>query len=68
LAGHVGPPVWPQLGSADPSQLASTDPTRAPSRAADDRTLFMYTNRPPSMTAKSMTRKIGRTRANSTSA
>ena len=38
-AGQTGPPVLPQPGSACPIQLASTDASRAPSRAACDRTL-----------------------------
>ena len=39
LAGQVGPPVVLQLGSVEPIQLASTEATRAPSRAAWLRTL-----------------------------
>ena len=39
FAGQTGPPVLPQPGSAWPIQLASTAASRAPSRAAWDRTL-----------------------------
>lgn len=38
-AGQVGPPAEPQPASDEPIQLASTDASRAPSRAACDRTL-----------------------------
>ena len=65
-AGQTGPPAEPQPASAEPIQLASTDASRAPSRAACDRTLCWYTSRPPSMSPKSSSRKIGMTRANST--
>src|SRR5262245_3733049 len=34
VAGQTGPPAEPQPASAEPVQYASTDPTRAPSRAA----------------------------------
>jgi hypothetical protein len=39
LAGQTGPPALPQPGSLTPIQLASTDASRAPSRAACDSTL-----------------------------
>ena len=38
--GQVGPPTASQLGSADPSQRASTVASRAPSRAACETTLL----------------------------
>src|SRR5512134_2806156 len=40
LLGQTGPPPLPHPGSDEPIQLASTEASRAPSRAAWDRTLF----------------------------
>ena len=66
VAGHVGPPAEPQPVSVDPIQLASTEASRAPSRAAWDNTLWWYTSRPPSTNPNNSRRKIGKTSANST--
>ena len=41
VAGQTGPPEVLQLGSVEPIQEASTETTRAASRALCDRTLFI---------------------------
>ena len=66
FAGQTGPPTVLQLGSVEPIQLASTDASRAPSRAACERVLLKKTKRPISKSPSSRSRKTGRTRANST--
>src|SRR6188472_282473 len=43
VAGQTGPPAVPQRVSVLPTHDASTDATRAPSRAAWESVLFMYT-------------------------
>lgn len=40
FAGQTGPPAVPQLGCPWASQLASTEASRAPSRAACERTVW----------------------------